>query len=112
MQLKKNAKANAAFRQVGGSLAAATATLLGTGAAPQLHAQELEPWEIDTAALYYGESDGRVQDFSLNAIARKETNEDTFINLTLAFDTLTGASPTGAAPTPGASSVRRGCSTR
>jgi hypothetical protein len=99
MQLKKARKAKKAYRQIGGSLAAATAALLGSSAATDVVAQELAPWELDTALLYYGESDGRVKDFSVNARARKEINEDTFINLTLALDTLTGASPSGAVAT-------------
>jgi hypothetical protein len=96
MQLKKNARRGAA--RMGGSLAAATCALLGPGAPATVIAQELTPWDIDTALLYYGESDGRVRDFSLNAIASKELREDSFLNLTLAYDSLTGASPTGAMP--------------
>jgi hypothetical protein len=107
MQLKNRTAAADRFRQVGGSLAAATAALLGTGVATDVAAQELTPWEIDTAMLYYGESDGRVRDFSMNALARKETNEDTFINLSLALDTLTGASPSGAVPTPAVQTFTR-----
>lgn len=99
MQLKPPRNANPSYSQIGGSLAAATAALLGSGAAPKVAAQELTPWDIDTALLYYGESDSRVRDVSLNALARKETGEDTFLTLTLALDTLTGASPTGAVST-------------
>jgi hypothetical protein len=39
-----------------------------------------------------------VRDVSVNAAARKELREDGFLNLTLALDTLTGASPSGAVP--------------
>jgi hypothetical protein len=98
MQLKKFKSRRTAAPQIGGSLAAATAALLGTGVSTEVSAQELLPWEIDTAMLYYGESDGRVRDFSINALARKELREDSFLDLTLAVDTLTGASPSGAAP--------------
>lgn len=90
MQLKKPS--------VGASLAAATASLLGHALPAQVVAQELDPWEFDTAALYYGESDSRVSDFSINALARKELREESFLNLSLAVDTLTGASPSGAVP--------------
>jgi hypothetical protein len=88
----------AAPLQIGGSLAAATCALLGPGTPTTVIAQELTPWNIDTAMLYYGESDGRVKDFSVNALAIKELKEDSFLSITLAIDTLTGASPTGAVP--------------
>jgi len=112
MQLKRRKKAARRFRQVGVSLATATAALLGSGAATHVHAQEVAPaelgkWELDTAALFYGESDGRVKDFSVNALVRKELKEDSFLNLTLAVDTLTGASPNGAAPSTQAQTFTR-----
>ena len=56
------------------------------------------PWDIDTSMLIYSESDGRVKDTSLNLRARKEMREEKFLNLSLAIDSLTGASPSGAAP--------------
>ena len=83
---------------IGASLAAATASLLGPSAPSTAIAQELTPWEYDTAALYYSESDGRVDDFSINVLARKEVREERFVDLRFAYDTLTGASPSGAAP--------------
>lgn len=82
----------------GASLAAATTALLGQSMPQSAIAQELEPWEFDTALLYYGESDSRVKDFSINALARKEIREERFLNLRFAIDTLTGASPSGAVP--------------
>lgn len=100
MQLKKSRRRTSVSPGLGGSLAAATCALLGPGTAPKVVAQELEPWIIDSAALYYGESDGRVSDFSVSGYARKETGEDRFLTLTMTFDTLTGASPTGAVPQP------------
>jgi hypothetical protein len=92
MQLKKKASMS-----IGASLAAATAGLLGSSPGKAV-AQELPPWEYDSAILYYSESDSRVQDFSINLAARKEVREERFLNLKLAIDTLTGASPSGAAP--------------
>ena len=100
MQLKRSKRRSSVSPGVGGSLAAATCALLGPGTAPQVVAQELEPWVIDSAALYYAESDGRVSDFSVSTWARKEKGEDRFLTLTLTFDTLTGASPNGAVPQP------------
>ena len=99
MQLKKRRpKPTPTSRQIGSSLAAATCALLGPAATTAVDAQELEPWKIDSALLYYGESDGRVRDVSLNALATKELREDSFLSVKLAVDTLTGASPNGATP--------------
>lgn len=96
MQLKNRRKRIA--RDIGTPLAAATCALLGQGAPAAVHAQELAPWEVDTSLLVYSESDGRVRDTSLNARARKEVKEEKFLDLTLAIDSLTGASPSGATP--------------
>jgi hypothetical protein len=96
MQLKN--RHAPAFRQIGAPLAAATCALLGQAVPRVVVAQELLPWDIDTSMLIYSESDGRVRDVSLNARARKELREDKFLGLTLAIDSLTGASPSGAAP--------------
>lgn len=107
MQLKKRRRQTNASSAIGSSLAVATCALLGPGTAPDAIAQELEPWEIDTAALYYGESDGRVKDFSISAHASKEIREEQFLSLTATVDTLTGASPTGAVPNPAAQTFTR-----
>jgi hypothetical protein len=96
MQLKN--RRNAALREIGTPLAAATCALLGQSAPGVVQAQELMPWDIDTSMLIYSESDGRVQDLSLNVWGRKELREDKFLGLTLAIDSLTGASPSGAMP--------------
>ena len=98
MQLKK--KTVPAQRHIGVPLAAATCALLGQTAPGEVIAQELAPWTIDTSMLLYNEDGGRVSDLSLNAIARKELREDGFLNLTFAYDSLTGASPSGAVPSP------------
>ncbi len=85
-------------RDIGTPLAAATCALLGQAVPGPVAAQELAPWDIDTSMLVYSESDGRVRDVSLTARARKEMREEKFLNLSLAIDSLTGASPSGAVP--------------
>ena len=100
MQLKTKTKTVRAQRHIGVPLAAATCALLGQTAPGQVIAQELTPWTFDTSMLLYNEDGGRVSDLSLNAIARKELREDGFLNLTFAYDSLTGASPSGAVPSP------------
>ena len=97
MQLKKRNRQHA-LRNIGTPLAAATCALLGQTSPRTVDAQELAPWTVDTSFLIYSESDRRVQDLSLNGLARKELREDSFLDLTFALDTLTGASPNGAAP--------------
>lgn len=83
-------------RSIGMALAAATCALLG---GPTAHAEgEPGTWRIDTAVLYYGESDGRVQAVEpVISATRYFANEKTF-NTKLVVDTLTGASPSGATP--------------
>lgn len=79
-------------------LAAATCSLLGTAAAMPVAAQEVPTWEFDTTLLYYGESDDRVQDLSLNVLARRLFADDKSLSIGLVYDSLTGASPSGAIP--------------
>jgi hypothetical protein len=96
-----------ASRAIAAALAAATCALLGPGTPTVVVAQELEPLDVDAALLYYGEADGRVQDLSFNATLRKELKEESFLNVTLAVDTLTGASPNGAVPSAGVQTFTR-----
>src|SRR5690349_19133904 len=85
---------------LGARLAAATCALLGAGAAPVM-ADEAERWSFDTALLYYGENDDRVQDVSATIGARRAFDDERQLNLTLSADTLTGASASGAIATGG-----------
>lgn len=99
MQLKRRPSGRfSGAGQIGASLAAATCALLGTGAPQQAVAQDIGQWQIDTAGLYYGESGGRVRDLSVNVLAKTQAQEDKYLNLDFTFDTLSGASPNGAAP--------------
>ncbi|NQZ07889.1 MAG: DUF3570 domain-containing protein, partial [Algicola sp.] len=91
MQLKK-------FTKVTGLLATASCALLGTSTQAQV--QEQDDWQFDTAFLYYGESDARVKAGEGIFSARKAFDTDEYLDLKITFDTLTGASPTGAVPQP------------
>jgi hypothetical protein len=84
------------------ALAAATCSLLGVAAIAPAQAQEVPTWQVDTAALYYGESDGRVKDASVSINARRDFQDDRFLGLDLSVDTLSGASPNGALAQGGA----------
>jgi hypothetical protein len=77
-------------------LAAATCALLGAGAAAPAAADDTDRWSFDTALLYYGEDDDRVQDVSATIGAQRAFDDDRLLNLTLTADTLTGASASGA----------------
>ena len=58
-------------KRLGVALAAATCALLGSArSAPAAAADDEDRWEIESALLYYGESDDRVQDASLS-VSRK-----------------------------------------
>lgn len=83
------------------SLATATCTLLGTAVPAPVDAQEEHQWEFDTALLYYGESDDRVEDISLNVLAQRNFIDDRILTIGLAVDSLTGATPIGAVPFDG-----------
>jgi opacity protein-like surface antigen len=80
------------------ALAAATCTLLGTSAAEPVQAAEEPTWDFNTALLYYGEDEDRVQDLSLNVLARRNFVDDRYLTAGLTIDALTGASPNGALP--------------
>ena len=83
------------------TLASATCALLGTATLAPVNAQEEPEWEFDTALLYYGENDNRVQDISLNLLAVRNFVDDRILSLGLGIDTLTGATPIGAMPFDG-----------
>lgn len=83
------------------ALATATCALLGSLPATPVEAQEEQTWEFDTALLYYGESDGRVEDASINLLATRNFVDDRSLTIGLAVDTLTGATPIGAVPFAG-----------
>lgn len=89
--------------KIGAALAAATCSLLGTAAPGVSLAADAEPkWDIDSAFLYYGESDGRVKDLSLSAHATRDFGDERKLGLDLSVDSLTGASPNGAIASGGA----------
>jgi len=94
MQLKKK------YRPVRGSLAVATASLLGSVAhTPSI--QAAGEWEMDASVMYYSETD-RVSLIEPVIRARRDMGNDSFLNLRLVVDSLTGASANGAIPTSSA----------
>ncbi len=87
---------------IAAALATATCSLLGVATIAPAQAQAVPQWQVDTAALYYGESDGRVKDASVSVSARRDFQDDRFLSLDLSVDSLTGASPNGALAQGGA----------
>lgn len=85
-------------RSVSRALAAATCTLLGSQVPAPARAEPEPEWDIDTALLYYGEDGGRVQDLSIDGLARRHFVDDRYLTLGLTVDSLTGASPNGTLP--------------
>jgi hypothetical protein len=84
--------------KISGALAAATCTLLGTSLPEPVQAQEDPGWNFDTALLYYGEDNDRVQDLSFSVLGTRTFLDDRTLTLGLTADALTGASPNGALP--------------
>jgi hypothetical protein len=84
------------------SLATATCSLLGITSVSPVQAQEEPAWDFNTALLYYGEADGRVQDGSFKALVQRRFEDDRILSIGFAVDTLTGATPNGAIPYSGA----------
>jgi hypothetical protein len=82
--------------RIAAALAAATCTLLGAGKPSEAAAEEIRNWELDSGLLYYGESDDRVQDFSVSVLAKRNFEDERRLDLSLSVDSLTGASPSGA----------------
>ncbi len=84
------------IRNIGSTLAAATAGLLAAGTA----SAQGEPgsWDFDIATLYYAESDDRVMALEPVFSATRYFDEGESLNLKAVFDSLTGASPNGATP--------------
>jgi len=86
----------AADNSLNASLAAATCALLGAGSAAPATASETDEWSFESALLYYGESDNRVQDMSAAFAAKRDFGDERSLSLNLTADTLSGASASGA----------------
>lgn len=78
------------------AMAQASAALIGT-LAPLAHAED-NGWQVDTAALLYSEADSRVQAAEPVVALKKDYGDDRILSFKGVLDSLTGASPNGAAP--------------
>jgi len=97
------------------TLTFATLGLLGAGVAPVPAMAQVDPppqesgkqWEFDSALLYYAEADGRVQAIEPVIHATYDFGDERVAGVKLVLDSLTGASPNGAAPASSAQTFTR-----
>ena len=85
------------------ALAAASAALLAPGLATAQGTGIKAPagtWQVDSAVLFYAEGGGRVRAVEPVISAKRTDGNDRSYGLKLTLDSLTGASPNGAAPQP------------
>lgn len=82
-------------RKIREKLTIASAALLQVTSVTAAETPE-NAWDIGTAILFYSESDGRVSAIEPVISASKEYKDGDIINLKAVFDSLTGATPTGA----------------
>lgn len=82
------------LKNIKSKVSLATCSLLQV-AAPSAQADG-SAWDIDTAFLYYSESDGRVQALEPAIHVGSKLGDDDRIDLRLVVDSLTGATPNGA----------------
>ena len=81
------------------ALAVATSTMLAGSVVQTVHAASSDSeWEVDSAILYYGETD-RVTAIEPVVKVRKSIGEDEFIGLRIVVDSLSGSSANGAIQT-------------
>lgn len=91
------------MKNISSALAAATCALLGT---PAMAETTGEGWQIDTALLYYGETD-RVSAAEAVIAAQKDFGDEHIFSGKLVIDALTGASASGAVVQPNVQTFTR-----
>ena len=80
-------------KKVAGLLSAATCTLLGSPAQSADNG-----WDVDSAILFYAEDNDRIEVVEPVISATKDLGDDESLSMKLVYDSLTGASATGAVP--------------
>jgi len=95
----------AATKNIKQALSIACGSLIASEATAEETAANLySPWEVDVGYMYYSEPDYISVDTYMAFLSGNISDDDT-ISLGLVFDTLTGATPTGALVGEGFSSV-------
>jgi hypothetical protein len=80
------------------TLAIATCTLLGTATHPARAETGSDNWRVDGSVLFYTEQD-RISVIEPVVFLRKRTGDESYLNVRLVYDSMTGASPNGATAT-------------
>ena len=83
-------------------LAMAAAGLLGAANVSSVSAAD---WSNELSVLYYGESDDRVTDASLKYQVTRTADDESSVTINFGIDSLTGASPSGVAPSTSAQTL-------
>ncbi|MCG8610632.1 MAG: DUF3570 domain-containing protein [Pseudomonadales bacterium] len=94
---KADRKTDRKAKPVGMALAAATCALLGQASSATAKGVAGE-WDVDTAVLFYSETNNRVQAAEPVVSLTRNFDGERTLNVKLVADTLTGASPNGATP--------------
>ena len=97
MQLEK--RSGTLFRL--GLMAASCALLSHTARSqglPTAPGDTEQPLQVSSGLLFYKEDGGRVQSYDAIVNLRKDLGDQRSVDLNLAFDSLSGGSPNGAAP--------------
>lgn len=97
MQLSSDHSKDGSVRS---ALRSATAGLLAATGVAQADAQIKAPWQVDAALYSYQESAGRVGAIEPMFSAHRTDAYDRTVSLYGSFDSVSGASPTGAVPDP------------
>lgn len=96
------------YKRITTALVTATCGLIGTNPACAVASEntDIGSWDISSAILFYSESD-RVSAIEPIIKGRKQLDSDEYLTLKLTFDSLTGASASGAVPTDRAQTFTR-----
>jgi len=95
-EVRDKTKDKSRFQKISPALAIASIGILGAN--ETLAKDELDRWDFDTAVLLYAEADDRVSAVEPVFSATRAFDNGETLNIKLAYDTLTGASPNGATP--------------
>ena len=92
-------------KSISATLATATCALLGSSIPAPVQAQEEPAWDFNTAVLFYGEDNDRVQDASVSILATRNFEDDRSLTLGLTVDALTGGDAEWPYPATGGTNI-------
>lgn len=95
MQLKDQHRPPADYGAVGALLSAATCSLLLMVPVTATASDNEQPWRVDMGAMHYSEED-RITVNEATVRLKHQFDEDTSLTVRVGYDSVSGASPTGA----------------